>query len=290
MVGDGQLDKSFFASVCRACHLTCNAPRSMQAVWRVPYWLFAPTSREWDTAPMNAETQPVLYPKPRLRVGLSPFAAGDVVEQASIHWHTGLVRLFATTEDVLCGVPTHESVQRFSTTVLRPVASYAEELEQLLMRGHGLHLPRCCCPHSLTDERCVELGVHTSGGGICRWPRRITYCSLEEVRMALGLLSSGGLAEMFAGDERFEWGPNGVRLRSMCEDDVRSETELLQLLRAKGPRGVICSALKMSEKTALRRMVASGLVLVVEGVHFWNDNPQRRCDGDVQKLWFDACA
>ena len=242
---------------------------------------------------MNVDTQPVLYRKPQLVVALAPFEAGAVVEQASIHWHTGLVRLFETVEDVLCGVPSHESVYSFVAPFTRPVASYAEELEQLLMRGHGVHLLRCCCAHSLSDERCVELGVHTEGHGGCPWPRRIVSRSQHEVLMALGLLLTPPttLADVLRGDQRFEWGPNGVvRLRSMCEDDIRSEAELLQLLRTKGPRGVASPTLASPEKIVLRRLVASGLVLFVQNVYFWNGEcKQRRCDGDVQRLWLDSC-
>ena len=268
----------------------------MHAYRRDPYSLFAPTRADesWSHAPMNEAFQPVRYMRPRLLVTLEPFQQGTVVEQATVHWDTGLVRLFENTEDAACDVATHESLLRVPLP-LRTTEEYANELEQLLLRGHGLHMPHCTCRHSLSDDRCRELGVHRAEASeeVCAWPKRVVERTLSEVQVALAVQASSQLelCALFRGDSRFEWGPCGVRLARFCEDDIRSEAELVCGLRLKGHSGLLLP-LKLSSKEAeegLARLLKKGTVLCLQQelrrLAFLNVQPHLRIDSDLRDLW-----
>jgi hypothetical protein len=169
--------------------------------------------------------QPMRYTSSvTLRVPLGPYAAGDTLHAAHMHWWDGTLALFGTARDQINGTPTFKTHDGFPSAEEEHADVYVRETFAFLLRGHSLRTPGCVCrppnPHRarvLGLPALTELQRRLWCLTRCPVDSRGTWPSLTELAQELAVRNLHGSVEV-------------LRRRSIDADERVLRLPLLRVL------------------------------------------------------------
>lgn len=91
---------------------------------------------------------------------------GSILPVVDMDWHTGEASVYEDIDDANNGIVAAQAKFRFWCSP-RSSTEYANEISDLLRRGHSLSQHCCGCFHGLDVDRCQELGIAYERTGRC---------------------------------------------------------------------------------------------------------------------------